>query len=271
MTGQPIDVPPEVIEAASLRWPNLVGPWQRDVLGDLDRICARYRARPVRVFDARYAFVVEIEGPDGPLVARTSPDPASLHQAAVSRRLAELGIGPELVDVIETPTSVWTLASRIEPGNTLSGRSVPLEALVTVFRAMKDQPAPAGTPRLTDWLLSRLRDDNLTDLAPGRTPAPADDRERACRLLDQLGSNAADMLCHGDASPNNLLADEAGQLVLIDPRGVSGDAAYDVAVAAWKTASNELPTTRASDLARLAGLNPRRVRTWLKIADVARV
>ncbi len=36
-----------------------------------------------------------------------------------------------------------------------------------------------GMPSILDWLRDRLKDDNLTDLRPGTTIAPVNERENA--------------------------------------------------------------------------------------------
>lgn len=59
--------------------------------------------------------------------------------------------------------------------------------------------------------------------------------------------------------------------MLIDPRGVTGDVCYDVAVAAWKTTNEEPSRDRAAKLARLVGADTERVHAWLTVADIARV
>ena len=272
MAHRRIEIPAAVIKAVSTRWPDLAPAWQETAPCELARICQQYKGHPVRTFKARYGFVVEVETTRGYLVARSTPDPMGLMQAEVSRSLSELGIGPTIFEVIQTPTSVWTVTSRIFPGDSQRGRNVPLERLAPIFRKMHDQDMTLDRlPTLANWLQSRLSGEDHSDLSPGTSPASPDDRRRAAALLTDLEASTSNRLCHGDTSSNNILRGPGRQLFLIDPRGVSGDVCYDMAVAAWKTAREERPSTRAAMLARLVGTDPDRVQAWLQVAQIARV
>jgi streptomycin 6-kinase len=235
-------------------------------------------------FDSRYGLVVEVETDTERLVMRSSPDPNAPFQAEVSQQLANLGIGPEIREVIATKSGVWTIAARILPGYTLKNRPVPVEQLAAALRPLQDQPAPAHLPTLTDWLSNRLTATEDVDMPSGRTTAPKAERQHAAELLSELAKQSPQTLCHGDTSSKNILMGPAGKLYLIDPRGLSGDIAYDVAVAAWKTTGHEPTHTRAvklasddplrdraAELARLAGVDKERVHAWLVVADAARV
>jgi streptomycin 6-kinase len=78
-------------------------------------------------------------------------------------------------------------------------------------------------------------------------------------------------LCHGDASPWNLLLSNDRRLMLIDPRGLAGEVAYDLAVVAIKAASVAPPAITAPYLAHQVEADPDRVLAWVSIADAARV
>ncbi|MBT2210324.1 phosphotransferase [Actinomadura sp. NEAU-AAG7] len=238
---------------------------------ELAELCGRYNATVLSTFDSRYGLVVEVATTSERLVMRSSPDPDAAAQAEVSRSLAHLGVGPEIREVIEAPSGVWTVAVRVLPGDTLKNRVVPIEALATVLRPMHKRPAPPGLPSLAAWLEERLHDEKPIDLPIGRTLAPAADRQHAIRLLADLSTSTGHQLCHGDASSKNILLGHAGKLFLIDPRGVSGDLAYDVAVAAWKTAGSEPAGRRAAELSSLLDIDAPRVSAWLDIAQAARV
>jgi len=58
---------------------------------------------------------------------------------------------------------------------------------------------------------------------------------------------------------------------LIDPRGMSGETAYDVAVLAIRVARFQPTPNIASLIANAAGLDPKRVSAWMTVADAARV
>ena len=272
MTTSKPQIPAEVVDSVSKRWPELASAWLDSAPDELAQICQRYEGRYVRTFHARYGFVVEVETARGPLVLKSTPDPQGIDQAEVSRSLSRIGVGPHIYEIFQTPVSVWTVASRVLPGDPLNGKAVSLHRLASVFRKMRDQKSENDRlPSLAAWLRSRLDDENLSDLAPGRSQAPHSERRQATAILEDLGSGVSGMVCHGDASSRNILLGPDEQLMLIDPRGVNGDVCYDVAVAAWKTASDDSPQGRAEQLARLVGVDTERVKAWLVVANTARV
>ena len=107
-------------------------------------------------------------------------------------------------------------------------------------------------------------------MPPASTGAPAE-REYALALLGDLEASGVNGLCHGDASPWNLLIGKDGRTVLIDPRGLAGEVEYDVAVVALK-ATTVLPLhVTVPYLATKVDVDPERVRTWTTVANAARV
>lgn len=271
MTADPVLIGSTVRQAISARWPEQAPAWLAHVVTELAELCRRYKATPLSTFDSRYGLVVEVGTDSERLVMRSSPDPDAMHQVQVSRSLASLGVGPEIHEVWATQTGVWTVASRVLPGFTLKDHPVPIGYLAPVLHLLRNQPAPDDLPSLNDWLAKRLDDGARADLPPGRTPAPLPERQRAVALLADLTRDAAQLICHGDASSKNILIGPAGRLFLIDPRGMTGDVGYDVAVAAWKTAGEESPAKRAAELAQLVGIDGARVHAWLTVAQAARV
>jgi streptomycin 6-kinase len=135
---------------------------------------------------------------------------------------------------------------------------------------MNGQPPP-GMLSIADWLRQRLQDDQLADLTPGTTVAPAYERRIALAVLDELSGNLVPGLCHGDASLRNIIYGGRGKSRLIDPRGMTGEAAYDVGVLAIRVARYAPAEDTALLVARAADLYPERVRAWMSVAEVARV
>jgi streptomycin 6-kinase len=122
-----------------------------------------------------------------------------------------------------------------------------------------------------DWLRTRLDDDQLTDLRPGTTVAPAEERQAAQNLLSDLVRGHTPGLCHGDASLSNILASGADGWRLIDPRGMSGESAYDVAVLAVRIVRALNSSDIVPFIAETAIVDADRVKAWMSIADAARV
>jgi streptomycin 6-kinase len=141
-----------------------------------------------------------------------------------------------------------------------------------MLRPLAGQPVPgAGLPPISDWLRDRLTAEALADVPIGERVASEAERKSALRVLDALVMDEIKGLCHGDASPWNVLTGEEGGFYLVDPRGMAGEVAYDVAVIALKAAAHVPPLTGAAELAEHAGVDPNRACAWVEVASAARV
>ena len=271
---RPIAIRADVLEGIRARWPELAEPWSASVLDELHELCARHRAEPVAVLKARFGLVVKANSPDGMLVLRSSPDPEGRHQGSVSAALAELGVSPRIHEFSASDHATWSVMDFVQPGLPLGDReTMPgLEHIATMLEPMIEQPAPhPNLPNVVEWLRERLNDDHLRDLAPGRQVASPEERHFALKLLDELAADHLPGLCHGDASSWNILTGKAERLYLIDPRGISGEAAYDAAVIALKESSRIPIKCTVRTLSNLLGLSAGRILSWVDVAKAARV
>lgn len=268
-------VPDDVRDAVNARWPDSGPRWCIRVGEELQELCVRYAATPITVMQARYGFVIKVGTVGSPMVLKATPDPDGVQQARAAVALAELGIAPKIHETIVTDTGTWTVMDCVVPGTPwadLPTSTALIDALGATLGALRDTSPPAvDMPLIHDWLRGRLEDDALTELAPGRDIAPPSERREALSILAQLDMDGTGGLCHGDLSTRNVLKEKSGRLFLVDPRGVGGDIAYDVAVAALKATKWGAPRSVASDLADSAGVDPDRVRAWMIVADRARV
>lgn len=270
----PIAVRPDVLEGIRARWPELAGPWSASVVAELHELCQRYDAKPVGVLPARFGFIVKAMTPDGALALRSSPDPDGRSQGVVAAALADLGVSPRIHEFTVTSHGSWTVMDFIAPGTPLGDHTVMPEPdhIAAMLGPLISQPAPdLGLPNLIDWLRARLTDDQLQDLAPGRQVAPPDERRSALALLEELAADHVPGLCHADASPWNVLIGPAGRLYLIDPRGITGEVAYDVAIIALKAERFVPATSSGAALAAAMSLPADRIHAWVRIARAARV
>lgn len=274
MIAAPV-VPAHVLANVRQRWPEIAGFWAQNVETEFQALCDQYRAISCTVLPARYGYVVAIETPDGPLVLRSSPDPHGRDQAAVATALANLGVAPMVHQTLATDHGTWTVLDRVLPGTSLiqsDPAAIRLEALFAPLAAGRHQPAPrASMPSILDWLRDRLKDDNLADLRPGTTVAPVDEREKALNLLAEIARDHTPGLCHGDASMGNLIASGTDRWMLIDPRGMTGESAYDIAVLAIRVARLYNSPNLIPHIAEFANVTAQRIRTWVTIANAARV
>ncbi|MBB2945343.1 streptomycin 6-kinase [Actinoplanes lutulentus] len=274
MTDQFV-VPAAVLANVRRRWPETAESWAAQVPVQFRAICERYQAIPREVLSARYGFVVAVDATDGPLVIRSSPDPHGRDQAAVSVALANLGTAPPVHEAFSDERGTWTVLDRVLPGTPLSQvdpATVDPKALFAPLAAMAAQPpASPDLPSILDWLRDRLENDDLADLRPGTAVAPASERRAALAQLTDLARDHTPALCHGDASSGNILARGRRGWMLIDPRGMTGEHGYDVAVLALRVSVVRSSPGLVSLIADLTRVDSDRLRAWMKIAQAARV
>lgn len=258
-------VPDDVARAVRARWPDVAPTWLANLATELDDLCGRYDARPMQVFAARYSYVVEVARPGGePLIMRSTVDPSGQFQAQAAELLGGAGVGPVVHEVRTIGSSTWMVVDRIRPGTSAEVGTNPAELASLLRPLVATQPRAIGLPRLTDWLDQRLTTGGVGDIAPGYSPAQATELANARALLAELKTDEPGGLCHGDCSRGNVLRARSG-FMLIDPRGVCGDLAYDAAVMAFKTGNNPV------ELAERLGLDPSRTEAWTTVAVAARV
>jgi streptomycin 6-kinase len=274
-----VEVPSSVITEVRNRWPHVGRDWAQQVLVEFDDLCSRYRATPVRVLPARFGFVVAVETRDGRIVMRSTPDPAGPAQGAVAKDLAGYGVAPQVHDVFTTDAGTWTIMDEVVPGVSLADAdrsTVRPQTVVDMFRRITDQPAPraTGMQGIGEWLRDRLTSHDLVDLPIGQTAAPDGQRRQAVALLDGLvATGAPGLVCHGDSYPGNVLVGADGKLFWIDPRGVTGEVGYDVAVFCLKASRHVVSAARAmaAQLAEQVGTDVNRAQEWVVVASAARV
>lgn len=271
----PLAVPAVVLANVRSRWPGVADAWAAQVEAEFRDLCERHRAVPREVLPARYGFVVAVDAPAGPLILRSSPDPHGRDQAAVAVALADLGAAPRVHEAFTTDHGTWTVLDRVLPGTPLSQAdpaTVDPRSLFAPLATMRDQPPPLpDMPSILDWLRVRLEDDNLVDLRPGTTVAPADERQHALVLLTGLARNHTPSLCHGDASSGNIISYGQRGWMFIDPRGMSGEHAYDVAVLAIRIGAVRPVADLLARIADLANVTIERLDAWVTVAHAARV
>ncbi|WFG43546.1 phosphotransferase [Pseudonocardia alni] len=267
----------DVAHAATTRWPDLATTWIDALPTELDEVCRALAVTPTgRTYRARFAHVIEATSSTGAhLVLRSSPDPDAVHQAAVLDRLARADLAPAVHRIQQTRTSTWTAMEAVTPGASFAENEpspADLNAVAIMLRALVDQPGAPEAPSIVPWLRSRLTDPPADDQPPHRGPADPEVRRAAIAVLDQLADQTLDALCHADLSPPNVLSGHS-RLWLIDPRGMNGEAAYDIAVLALKLSNDQLDTARslARSIAITSGTDADRAEAWATVADAATV
>lgn len=266
-------IPAQLAQSVRARWPDRADDWLIHLEPELTELCQRFSATPQRILPARYALVIAATTPDGDLIMRATTDPDATAQTTVAKALAQLDVGPAIHATSATDTGTWTVMDQVKPGTPLADidpNTLDFAKLTAPIRTMASAPPPGDElPSILDWLRDRLADDHLNDLPPGETTAPHAERRYALQLLDELTADFHPGLCHGDASPWNLLTRLDGEWKLIDPRGIYGEAEYDAAVLALKIGSSiDNAVTRVAEMVQL---NHTRIQAWERIARAARV
>lgn len=269
---------PVVAEAARQRWPERGPAWLDAVPVEMDALCRDLGLTPTgRTFPARFAHVVETTTRAGArLVLRSSPDPDAVHQVDVLDRLARLHLAPALLSVQHTATATWTVTEAVAPGTPLAADDIGASECAAISTALRklshEEAGPVSVPPIVPWLRARLVTPPAADQPPHRGVAPDAVRRAATAVLDELASETTDGLCHGDLSPSNLLRGTS-RLWLIDPRGVNGEAAYDVAVIALKARRDDIRPAQnlARSLALDSTIDPERAAAWVTVANAATV
>ena len=268
---------PEIARAAHARWPDRAPAWIEALPVELAEVCAALSVTPTgRTFSARSAHVAEATTSTGArLILRSSPDPDAVHQAAVLDQLARAGLAPAVHLQQNTATSTWTAMDAVEPGASLAEqdpRPRDLADVATMLRTLVDKDGAPSVPSIVPWLRARLTNPPADDQPAHRGPESAATRESASVVLDQLAIDVPAGLCHADLSPPNVLRGRS-RLWFIDPRGMSGEAVYDIAVLALKLSDDHLDTARAlaRSIALSSNTDPERADAWVTVVDAATV
>ncbi|MBX0327624.1 aminoglycoside phosphotransferase family protein [Oscillochloris sp. ZM17-4] len=167
------------------------------------------------------------------------------------------------------------LIERAEPGHQLAnlvaeddGRATAIAA-DTMRRLWKAPPADHRFPRVADWFagLAKLR----ARFAGGTGPFPSSLVERAERLCaDLLTSSGEPMLLHGDLHHFNILSAGREPWLIIDPKGIIGDPAFEPAALMlnpWPSLltlpqPGRVMRRRLDILTAELGLDRERIRAW---------
>lgn len=268
---------PAVADSARSRWPDHANAWIDALPRELAEICGLLDVTPTgQTFPARSAYVVEATTTTGArVILRSSPDPHAVNQTAVLEQLARLDLAPTVQLLQHTETATWTVMDAVSPGQSLAEREPSpsdLPAIATMLGTLSAENGPPSVPSIVPWLRARLTDPPVDDQPTHRGPQPEAVRQAAIEVLDQLAADATAGLCHGDLSPPNVLHG-GSRLWFIDPRGMNGEAAYDIAVLALKLSYDHLDTARAlaRSIAMTSAVDPERASAWVTVADAATV
>jgi len=245
-------------------------PWL-DALPELLHWAAeRWGLRLGRPFALSYNYVAEAWLPDGTAaVLKLGVPREELRTEIDALRLYDGRGACALLDADEERGAL--LLERLRPGDTL--QTLDDEAATAIAAAAMRaiwHPPPAGHrfPGVERWAAG------LAELRPhfggGTGPFPAWLVDRAEGLFaDLLPSQAPAVVLHGDLHHYNILRAERAPWLVIDPKGVVGEPAYEVGALIRNPLTlpewPDLPRTlarRVDQLSEALSLNRRRVLGW---------
>lgn len=257
-----LDVPRRVITNVNeLAQDELRPNWLSTLPTAIEAVCTKWRIalEPVTA-DTWMTLVLFGTSPElGPVVIKSSPNTADLVAQA---RAFEIGAGdnvPRLYD-FDLEHSVMVL-ERIMPGTELrhvqmsdeTSTRIGAETLRTFWQPVSHiqglKPQRRVMQPLFDW--ASRPELIATDLV-------AQAQELAASLLQRSTQNC---LIHGDFHHWNVLQRASGEWVIIDPQGIVGDPASDIA--RWMHNPPEV-TIREDFL----GVVERRLRIWADVTDI---
>lgn len=244
---------PATIEACAARWSLEVGP---------------------PFLPLYYNYVAHATGADGArLVLKICfPD----DEAATEREAVRLFDGRGAARLVEADEARNTLLlERLEPGAKLSGLcdaddEGATSAAVSVMRSLRRPAPPAHEfPSVADWGRGFRR--HRVNFNGTSGPLPARLFDEAETLFRQLNDSADEpTLLHGDLHQGNIIAARRAPWLAIDPKGIVGEAAYEVGalmrnpigqILAWPNLSRVM-ARRVRQLSDELGFERERVRGW---------
>lgn len=217
---------------------------------ELVAYCERtYRLRITRPYDLSYNYVAAATLADGTDAALKLcvPSAESRSEEQALRRFAGEGAARVLAS---EPERGILLMEQAKPGHTLHALMDDAAAMRAAAGVMRRLWKPAPTqghpfPTVTGWTrgLERLR----CKFDGGTGPLPERLVVLAERTFESLLATAGDqMLLHGDLHHGNIVAGEREPWLAIDPKGVIGEAEYEVCA----LLTNNLPEEGRIDLLR---------------------
>ncbi|MBA2518533.1 MAG: phosphotransferase, partial [Chloroflexia bacterium] len=178
-----------------------------------------------------YNYVVPVERADGAPAVLKLGFPAD-NELTTELAALDLVAGQGMVGLLEAdPEQSVMLLERVEPGTPLTimadDEAATRIAATVMARIWQPLAAPGRFPAIADWGqgFGRMRH----RFAGGSGPIPPRLADRAEHLFaGLLASQAEPVLLHGDLHHDNILSRRDGVWLAIDPKGVTGEPAYEI-------------------------------------------
>jgi streptomycin 6-kinase len=204
-----------------------------------------------------------------PIVLKLSANLESLKQEAAALRAFSLQSAIQILDEEEGAL----LLERALPGTSLKTyfphqEETSLKIVCDLIQKLHEAPTPQqhNFPRVRDWL----------SVLDTEVPIPPHYLEKAHAFKNQLlETSDAPVLLHGDLHHDNILKTETGG-VMIDPKGVMGEPAYEVAAFIRNPLTDWINSPEASRIiqkridyfATTLSIEPKRIQQWCFVQAV---
>jgi streptomycin 6-kinase len=273
-TGRPL---PRQLVTNVGKWAQeeLTPGWLVSLPATIAELCANWHIELDSVMPETYITLVLLghSADLGPVVIKSSPLADEFRAEATALELAASENVARLYDV-DFDRSVMVI-ERIVPGTQLLNVAMSDEeatrlAAETVATIWRPVPNPVGLFPLRQWMRA------LFNWSPHSELISPDLIQRAQELgLALLAKSSRTYLLHGDFQHHNLLQRENGDWVIIDPKGVVGDPAFEIA--AWMynppgvTARDDyldLVERRLEICTEVWGINRHELLTWAFVGSV---
>jgi streptomycin 6-kinase len=165
----------------------------------------------------------------GPVVFKSSPIADEFRAEAAALKIAGGESVSRLFDLDIDRSAM--IVERIVPGHQLRQANLSDEDATTTFAKLatkfwREAPDPTGLHALRNWM------GDLYDWQSRPERIPDATIELAQRIGDELLSiDVSPRLIHGDLHHQNILQRDSGEWIIIDPKGIHGDPAFEIA--AW--------------------------------------
>ncbi len=197
--------------------------WLNELPGLVSAISSKLDLRDLKeATNLTYNYVLSGFQDDNPIILKLGLDHAGLNREALALKCFA---GCGAVTVLSEDDGMLLL-ERAEPGTSLKSyfpdkeqKSIDIACGVMKKLHQANIPAAHNFPHIKDWLTALDKDWNI----------PNHYLQKARKLRDELlQTSKPDVLLHGDLHHDNILQNGDDWLV-IDPKGVIGEPAYEVA------------------------------------------
>ncbi len=254
--------------------------WLNELPGLLSTVERRWHLRIAAPFDAlSYNYVAPATGADGAdrVVKLSVPNPEFDSECAALRLYAGRGIA-RLIDADE-PAGILLL-ERVRPGAMLTALAAQdddaaTRVAATVLRALwrtapgRSAPMHHGLRELASWTAEL--DDLEREQRAGRSVYPQALVDYVVATRRELLASAPDRsVLHGDLHHFNILTATREPWLAIDPKGLVGERAYDIAPFLYnpfgsmleRPDAHEIALRRIAIFCEMLGLDRARVHAW---------